>query len=70
MNLKGICPITQKEEIIDFKAIPCGTNEAPNLHLKGLMNSCSARGRGDCPYNGECPIYKRFPVNFRLNGAL
>ena len=70
MKLKGNCPVTQKEEIIEFNEIPCGTTEVPDLHLKGLMNSCSVRGREDCPYNRECPIYRSFPDNFRFGGAM
>lgn len=67
MKFYGTCPVTKKNEWIDFDAKFCGDNENPKLHRKGLMNSCSVRGKNKCPYDGKCPIYQKVPENFNLN---
>ena len=67
MTAKGMCPVTQKKEYIDFRAQSCGDNENPNLYIKLRLNSCSAKEIQNCPYGSKCPIYERIPENFNPN---
>ena len=60
---KGICKLTNKEEIIWFDMIDEEILSNSNVVTIGLMNDCSAQKKFGIGICADCNLYKDLPHN-------